>query len=61
MTEPFFLNHTQGNRETSMSDPLAGRDERGILARADGASIAYRRVAAPPATIRVRLWFFCTA
>ncbi|MBN2753017.1 MAG: alpha/beta hydrolase [Rhodospirillaceae bacterium] len=27
-----------------MSDPISGRDERGILARTDGASIAYRRV-----------------
>ncbi len=30
-----------------MSDPLAGRDECGILARTDGASIAYRRIVCP--------------
>lgn len=31
-----------------MSDPMPGRDDCGILSRADGASIAYRRVIAPP-------------
>jgi len=30
------------------SDPMSGRDERGILPRSDGASIAYRRVVRPP-------------
>jgi len=30
-----------------VSDPMSGRDERGILPRADGASIAYRRVVCP--------------
>lgn len=31
-----------------MSDPIPGRDDCGILTRADGASIAYRRTIVPP-------------
>lgn len=46
--EPFFLKTTLTKKGNTMSDPTTGRDVRGILARADGASIAYRRVAAPP-------------